>query len=480
LLGRAARAAHTLLDGARSLSGRRVAILAPPGIDFLVALFGAWRAGATVVVLSPLHPRAESEFFCDHAAVDTLVVDPTLAELARPLVADRRRLIALPTLDAQRTLGDPPEASLADDALVLYTSGTTARPKGARITHDNLAVHARLLREAWRWTTSDRLLHALPLHHLHGLGIALLTALSAGACAELFVRFDAARIWDAMGASRHGTPVLMAVPTMYTRLLGAFDSAEPALRQRWATGATSLRLATSGSAALAPALSDRFLAVSGVRPLERFGMTEIGVGTAARIDGPRTPGVAGHALPTVELRVVDDEGKPLPACSQGELQVRGPSVFPGYDGDEEATRASFTEGDPSDGWFRTGDSVTLDDEGALHVAGRLSVDVLKSGGYKISALEIEAALREHRSIEDAAVVGLPDPEWGDLVTAVLVLRAGEALDDASLRDFLRDRLAPYKIPKRFVRMSALPRNVVGKVVKPELIRSVREGRGLLP
>jgi len=430
-------------------------------------------------VLSPLHPVAESTYFCDHADVEALIVDPAHGDLARRLLTERRRAIEIGALQHGGVLGDPPEPSPADDALVLYTSGTTARPKGARITHANLAVHARLLREAFRWTDGDRLLHALPLHHLHGLGIALLTALSAGASVRLFSRFEAPRMLDAIASVEAKKPVLMAVPTMYARLLATFDAAARETKTRWDVGAKQLRLATSGSAALAPTLSDRFLALSGARPLERFGMTEIGVGTAARIDGPRTPGVAGHALPTVELRVVDELGNTLPVDSEGELLLRGPSVFPGYDRDDAATCAAFTDGDTRHGWFRTGDSVVLDEGGALHVRGRISVDVLKSGGYKISALEIEAVLREHPSVDDVAVVGIPDEEWGDLITAVVVAREGAVVEEGALRDFVRDRLAPYKVPKRVVRMATLPRNTVGKVVKPDLIRIVREGRLLL-
>ena len=472
-LSRIERAAAHLLDGEASLQGRRVAILAPSSIDFVVALFGAFRAGGTAVVLSPLHPVAETSYFCDHANVDTLVVHPSLVEAARALSGSRRALStdALAAPIATRDLVDVP---LSRDALVLYTSGTTAKPKGARITHENLAIQSKLLRQAWRWSAGDRLVHALPLHHLHGLGIAMLTALSAGAAVELLPRFEAARVWEAIAIASPGNgarePVLMGVPTMYMRLLSAFDDGDVATQRRWTAAARTLRLATSGSAAIAASLSSRWAQISGEPPLERFGMTEIGVGTSARIDAVRTPGCAGFALPTVELCVVDEHGASLPHGHEGELLVRGPSVFPGYDRDDAATRAAFT-----DGWFRTGDSVVLDDRGAMFVRGRISIDVLKSGGYKISALEIEEVLRAHVAVEDVAVVGVPDAEWGDLVTAVVVLRRDAVLDEATLRAFGKERLAPYKVPRRVVFVASLPRNVVGKVVKPALVQMLLAG-----
>ncbi len=209
---------------------------------------------------------------------------------------------------------------------------------------------------------------------------------------------------------------------------------------------------TNGSAALPRVHAERFRELAGDYPLERFGMTEVGVVTTQAIDGPRIPGIAGRAVPGMEVRIVDDE-----------IQVRGAGVFPGYD---DANEGVFV-----DGWFRTGDSGALDDDGNLTVHGRISVDVLKSGGYKLSALEIENAIREFPGVEDVAVVGVPDEEWGDLVTSVIV---GSDVDLESLRGFLRERLAPYKIPKRFVLRDSLPRNSIGKVTKPALIASLKK------
>lgn len=478
LRARAERAAAVI--GGAGRAGGRVALLAPSGVGFLIALFGALRARRAVVVLSSLHPPAETTYFCDHADVEAVLYDDSTRGAAAPLAraADgrARRMISLSALDpggaAPPYAGGPPRAD--DDALVLYTSGTTSHPKGARLSHRNLAVQAAILRDAWRWSPADRLVHALPLHHLHGLNIALLTALLAGASVELHPRFDAHALFDALGApsrapsGEEARPVLMAVPTMLRRLVQAFDAEAPEARARWARGLSTLRLTTSGSAALATPVASRWRELTGEVPLERFGMTEIGVGTCMRLDAPRVAGSAGWPLASVEVRAVDEEGAALPAGHDGELEIRGPSVFPGYDGDDEATRAAFVP-DAGGAWFRSGDLVSFEADGSMRVKGRLSVDVLKSGGYKISALEIEAALREEPSIDDVAVVGLPDADWGDRVVAAVVLRPGYALDEAALRAFCRERLAPYKVPKQIAAVAELPRNVVGKVVKPRVV-----------
>jgi malonyl-CoA/methylmalonyl-CoA synthetase len=413
---------------ARSLFGRRVAVFAAPNRAFVIAVLGVMWSGATAVVLSPLHPAPELAAACARARVE-LVIDGSVAGVPSCELDDLARA------------GDPPFPAPNDDALILFTSGTTAAPKGARLTHANLWAHSRVLHDAWRWSSDDRLVHALPLHHLHGLGTALFTALTAGATTELLPRFDPALVLDAAVRST----VWMAVPTTIARVLAA-DSSE---------GLRRLRLVTNGSAALPRVHSDRFLALVGERPLERFGMTEAGVVTTQPIDGLRVPGDAGRAVPGMDVRIVDDE-----------IQVRGAGVFPGYD--DDSNRDAFV-----DGWFRTGDSGALDDHGSLTVRGRISVDVLKSGGYKLSALEIEHAIREYPGIEDVAVVGVPDEEWGDLVTAVIVPRE---VDIDSLRGFLRERLAPYKVPKRFVLRDALPRNSIGKVTKPRLIETLSRER----
>ncbi|HEY8072477.1 MAG TPA: AMP-binding protein, partial [Labilithrix sp.] len=346
-------------------------------------------------------------------------------------------------------------------ALQLYTSGTTGKPKGAVLTHANLGVQQRLVGEAWGFSDRDVLLHALPLHHMHGLAIAMLTALGAGATTHTR-SFDARAIWEQM----KDATVFMGVPAMYHRLFGAFDAATDDERARWSSHAKTLRLATSGSAALPVTLAERWRALTGRIPLERFGMTEIGVGITNRLDGERFAGCVGFPLPTVETRIVADDGND---AETGELWIRGPSVFAGYHRREEETKRAFV-GD----WFKTGDTVTREASLAgapFKILGRTSVDILKSGGYKLSALEIEEALREHPAVGEVAVVGVPDEAWGERVVACVVRR--EACDEATLRAHVRERLAAYKVPKEVRFLENLPKNALGKVVKPTLIAQLR-------
>ena len=466
---RALRARDVLCAGAPSIAGRRVILLMSPGASWLEAFLGILIGGGVALPLSPLYPEPELVWFAANAEADTLVIGEDLEAGPGSALHEGRRVIRASELAGGNPVEVEPGPRGGDVALLLYTSGTTGKPKGAMITHENLAIQADLLHDAWGWSPTDTLLHALPLHHLHGLGISLLTSLLAGGTTRMLPRFGAARVWEELG---RGCTAWMGVPTMYQKLFEAFDAADEATRARWSAAARGLRLATSGSAALPVTLAERWREITGAIPLERFGMTEIGVGMSNPLaPEERRAGHVGRPLPTVELRLVDEDGVDTEA-GPGEAWVRGPSVFAGYWKLEEATRAAFTEG-----WFRTGDVATRSPEGVLRLLGRTSVDILKSGGYKLSALEIEEALREHRSIAEVCVIGVPDVTWGDRVVAVVVPREGGAADcnvDA-LRAWAKERLAPYKVPRQVIVVDALPRNAVGKVVKPDLIRAVAAG-----
>jgi malonyl-CoA/methylmalonyl-CoA synthetase len=468
LWGRALSARRALRGASPSLGGRRVALLAAPGAAWVEAFFGIVLGGGVALPLSPLYPAAELSWFVEDADVETLVASAELRD--RALGLGVARVLSLEDLFASEP--DPASAlselSGSDVALQLYTSGTTGKPKGAMITHDNLAVQAALLRDAWGHTRADVLLHALPLHHLHGLGISLLTSLLAGSATRMLPRFDARRVWDELA----NVTVLMAVPTMYQKLFEAFDAADAATQARWAEGARALRLATSGSAALPVTMAARVRELTGAVPLERFGMTEIGVGMSNPLDAKgRRAGHVGRTLPTVEIRLVDDRGEDTER-GPGEIWVRGPSVFKGYYKREEATAKAFV-----DGWFKTGDLAERTDDGYVRLLGRTSVDILKSGGYKLSALEIEEVLREHDAVAEVAVVGVPDETWGDRVVAVLVPRAGrgDELATEPLRAWAKERLAPYKVPRESIVVASLPRNAIGKVVKPDLVKAIVAG-----
>jgi malonyl-CoA/methylmalonyl-CoA synthetase len=352
---------------------------------------------------------------------------------------------------------------------MLYTSGTTGRPKGVRLAHGAVAATVASLETAWRWRADDRLLHVLPLHHTHGLIVAALGALWAGAEAR-FTPFEPAPIWEALA----DVTVFMAVPTIYVKLVEAFRAAPAETRARWGANAARLRLFTSGSAALPASLLEEFRAATGQTILERYGMTEIGMALSNPYEGPRVPGAVGRPLPGVEVDIVADDGTPARPGEPGELRVRSTQMFQGYHGDEAATAASFD----GEGRFMTGDTGVReagpDGRETIRLLGRTSVDIIKSGGYKISALEIEAALRDHPAVAEIAVIGAPDATWGELVTACVVARAGTAptLDD--LAAFGRERLAPYKVPRVLRLLRELPRNAMGKVQKKQLLGDVAE------
>jgi malonyl-CoA/methylmalonyl-CoA synthetase len=487
---------------ARGLGKKRVALLVTQGSAWVEAFFGCVLADATAVPLSHLQPEAEQRWFVETSRASAIVVSDDLAPRVAPYAGERDVLrieemrfrgrqtkpktsplvwpspqTGAPSLRARHSLRSllhqPQESSRAarmfegsradDTAVILYTSGTTGKPKGALITHENLAATARLLARAWQWGEDDVLLHALPLHHLHGLGIALFTSLLGGGATRMLARFDAARIWDELG----GASVLMGVPTMHKKLLDALDAADPETRARWTKHAAGLRLVTSGSAALPATVGERWRALSGRYPLERFGMTEIGVGMTNPVDGERRPGSCGRVLEGMQIRIVGDSGEDVRPGESGEIWIQGPSVFKGYDENPDATREAFTGG-----WFKSGDTATWLEGGYAKILGRTSVDILKSGGYKLSALEIEETLREHDGVADVAVVGLPDETWGEVAVAAVIARAGRAADvaEAPLRAWAKERLAAYKVPKRVLVLDELPRNPVGKVVKPELAK----------
>jgi malonyl-CoA/methylmalonyl-CoA synthetase len=274
--------------------------------------------------------------------------------------------------------------------------------------------------------------------------------------------FDADATWDTI-AAWHLT-VFMAVPTVYRRLIAAYDAADPKRQKRMRDGARDLRLMVSGSAALPVQTLERWREITGHTLLERYGMTEIGMALSNPLKGERRPGFVGMPLPGVEVRRVDDKGGAIADDAPGEVEVRGPTVFHEYWRKPDATREAFR-----DGWFRTGDTAVVD-RGYYRLLGRSSVDILKTGGYKVSALEIEEVLREHPAIAECAVVGIDDDEWGQRVSAAVELRPVAQLNRDELVAWAKTRLAPYKVPRDLRVVASLPRNAMGKVVKPEVAK----------
>lgn len=337
----------------------------------------------------------------------------------------------------------------SDIAVVLYTSGTTGKPKGAMLTHANLASGATTIATYWGFNEADVLLHPLPIFHAHGLFIAAHSALLHGCTMHFMGRFNAEKIVALLPIST----VMMAVPTIYARLVQ-----DPGLTKE---ACANMRLFTSGSAALSEALFTEFEELTGHRLLERYGATETLLCTSNPLDGPRKPGTVGLVLPGVELRLADENDQPSPKGEIGGVQVRGPNVFAGYWNKPEATAADFT----TDGFFRQGDLASFDEDGYLSIVGRTK-DLIISGGYNVYPLEIEAALEELDAVKEAAVIGVAHPDFGEAVVAVVV--AADDVSDEVILEQARARLAAFKLPKQIIRTDQLPRNAMGKLVKADL------------
>jgi malonyl-CoA/methylmalonyl-CoA synthetase len=452
----AERVAAGLLDGRRDLAEARVAFLVPPSFAHVAVSRGIWLAGGVAVPLATSHPPAELEYVIQDSGASIVVASGRQAGALEDVSSKvGARFLRTPDLlagndesarPAQRSRSDP---EWRRRALIVYTSGTTGKPKGVVTTHGQMAAQIMSLVEAWEWTANDNALLVLPLHHVHGIINVLGSALAAGASCEMLPQFDPLDAWHRLASGE--ITVFSAVPTIYHRLIAAWDAAPPAEQGRWSEGSRRARLMMSGSAALPLTTLHRWRAITGHTLLERYGMTETGMILSNPLHGVRRPGSVGTPLPGVEVRLVD-----------GEVEVRGPGVFSEYWNRPADTRDAFR-----DGWFRTGD-VAVVEEGAYRLLGRTSVDIIKTGGYKVSALEIEDAIREHPAVADCAVIGVADDEWGQRVCAVVERRGTAALTLAQLREMLKERLAPYKVPRELRLVDALPRNAMGKVNKPAL------------
>jgi malonyl-CoA/methylmalonyl-CoA synthetase len=439
--------------------GDRVAVQVEKSAEALLLYLGCLRAGLVYLPLNSAYQEGEVGYFLQNAEPRAVVAQPKSLPWLTPLAA---RLGIVNVF----SLGDHGEGSLVDAAsgadarfatvarvgddlaAILYTSGTTGRSKGAMITHRNLASNAQVLHRAWGFRPGDVLVHMLPLFHVHGLFVACHCILVNGSTMRFHAKFDAAR---ALADFAHST-VFMGVPTFYTRLL-----AEPGLTRE---ACARMRLFVSGSAPLLAETHVEFERRTGQRILERYGMTETGMLTSNPLEGERRAGSVGRALPGTGVRVVDDEGRERPPGENGHVQVRGPNVFSGYWRMPEKNAEEFT----ADGWFRTGDMGSLSGDGYLTIAGR-SKDLIITGGYNVYPKEIELALDELPGVKESAVVGVPHPDFGEAVTAVVVPAAGAKPAEAELIAALKGRLANFKVPKRVHVVDELPRNAMGKVQK---------------
>ena len=457
------RVASALLAGREDLDQDRVAFLVPPSFAYAATQRGIWRAGGVAVPLAVSHPPAELEYVIQDAGARIIVGDPAYAGTLGPLATQLgARLVMTGEALAAPPATELPHLASTRRAMIIYTSGTTGRPKGVVSSHQTIGAQVSSLVEAWGWRPSDHLLLVLPLHHVHGIINGLGSALAVRATCEIMPAFDAERVWKRLSSGE--VTVFTAVPTIYSRLIASWEAAPASVQRDRSSHVRDLRLMMSGSAALPVHMFERWREITGHTLLERYGMTEIGMALSNPLDGRRRSGTVGVPLPGVDVHLVDEEGIEVPSGQPGEVEVQGPSVFREYWQRPDETKTAFRNG-----WFRTGDMAVVED-GFYRLLGRTSVDIIKTGGFKVSALEIEEVLRTHPAIAECAVVGTPDDEWGERVSTAVELRPGATLALDALQAWSKARLAPYKIPRALREVDALPRNAMGKVVKPDVAR----------
>jgi malonyl-CoA/methylmalonyl-CoA synthetase len=449
-----ARIANALIV-AGAKRGDRVAVQVDKCWEALALYLACLRAGFAYLPLNTGYQKSELAYLFGDAEPSVIVCRPDAAERVAPLRPEATILTLASgegtLVDAAARENDSFETVVSQPgelAAILYTSGTTGRPKGAMLSHRNLGSNASTLVDYWGFTRGDVLLHALPIYHVHGLFVACHCALLAGARMLWLARFDAAEVRALLPRAS----VMMGVPTFYTRLLG--------LPEFGADDCRSIRVFISGSAPLLPETFDAFRLRTGQTILERYGMTETGMNTSNPLDGERLGGTVGPALPGISVRVVDSEGRPAGTGVIGDIQVKGPNVFGGYWRMPEKTREEFT----ADGYFRTGDVGELLPNSYLRIVGRAK-DLIISGGLNVYPKEIEERIDAMPGVVESAVIGVPDPDFGEAVVAVIVAQREHTLTESAIIAMLKSEIATFKVPKRVHFVAELPRNAMGKVQK---------------
>lgn len=461
---RANQFASSLLRNKADLDEERIAFFLPASLDYVTTLFGVWRAGGIAVPLNVNSAIPELDHYLRCAGVSRLIAAPehhtALAEVCGDLAVEILSVEEVLNEGAGK-LSDLPELGLERRAMMLFTSGTTNKPKGVVSTHKTIHCQISTLIEAWAWTEEDNIPLFLPLHHIHGIINILNCGLWAGATVHLFAKFDVDAILENVVSRTYN--VFMAVPTIYVKLIQHFDTLPEEKVKEICAGFTDMRLNISGSAACPVKLFNQWQELTGQVLLERYGMTEIGMGLSNPYHGERRAGAVGQPLPGVEAALFTEDHQLVTEENQpGEIRIKGDNVFLEYWDNEKATTESFV-----DGWFCTGD-VAVIENGYYRIMGRSSIDIIKSGGYKLSALEIEGVLLTHDKIKECAVIGVEDETWGEAVCVFAATNEGENLEYGELKAWCDNKMSSYKIPKHLKIVDALPRNAMGKVTKPDL------------
>ncbi|KAK0077299.1 hypothetical protein PV325_001308 [Microctonus aethiopoides] len=504
-----------LLNGAQQ---ERIAFLMPNDARYVIVQWACWMSGQIVVPMSTSSPAPVIEYFLKDSEAKVVITTTEHSPILEPIAAKLKcRLIVLD--NALRILAMKPDGKTANnkniteydvdesndtplkdefyndsDAMFVYTSGTTGTPKGVVMTHKNLQSQMNALITAWKWCEKDVVLHTLPLNHIHGIVNVLMCPLYVGARCIMLPKFETSSVWSQLLAvnlpNNERINMFMAVPTIYMKLIQEYDqlfSKNQKIREYvYTVCSTKIRLMVSGSAPLPKPIFDRWEEITGHRLLERYGMTETGMVLSNPLDGERIPGTVGTPLPGAQVRITkpQSDGNTQEILVQGsslgskvmkkgqnsisgDLEVKGDSVFREYWKRPEATKKEFT----ADKWFKTGDTAKYENN-VYSILGRTSVDIIKTGGYKVSALQVETVILGHPDIIDCAVVGLPDITWGQKVAAVAVTREGSEILLSQLRKFGKKSLPDYAVPTVLKIVDKIPKNALGKVNKPDLLAAV--------
>jgi malonyl-CoA/methylmalonyl-CoA synthetase len=476
LVNESGQLANSLLLDKGDLNEERIAFMVNPGFNYVKTLWAIWQAGGIAVPLCITHPLPSLAYVLEDAGASVLIISNEYLQVLQSYIDNSNIKViivdeqspAVNAMNVRTNILDThsndlklPNIELSRKALILYTSGTTNKPKGVVTTHENITAQITTLIHAWEWSENDNTICVLPLHHVHGIINVVCCSLWAGATCTFVPQFAPKNIFNLF--KTNAINVFMAVPTIYFKLMTYLETISKEEQAVLKNLMSQFRLMVCGSAALPVSVMERWEQYSGQRLLERYGMTELGMAISNPYHGERKAGYVGLPLPGVSIKLVNEQYEEVPLGEPGEIIVSGKNVFLAYWQKPEATQESFTK----EGWFKTGDIAVVED-GYYRIMGRSSVDIIKSGGYKISALEIEEVLREHEYIADCAVVGIPNDEWGELIVASLVLNEVEKFDEKILNEWFVQKMAAYKKPRKYLILQELPRNAMGKVVKNEV------------
>lgn len=462
--------ANKLLANKNDLKEERILFMVAPGHKYIATQWGIWIAGGIAVPIALSHPAEEINHIIEDTSSNKIILDPEFSDALGGL-QNNIELIDTNEINISLRNNKYPEIDESRRAMIIYTSGTTNKPKGVVTTHLNIKSQITALIKSWEWVDSDHILNVLPLHHVHGIVNAMLCALWSGAICEFLPSVDPAKIWNKL--SNNKITLFMAVPTMYEKLISFWNDLPEKNQKSIKKQMSYLRLMISGSDALLPNTLRQWKTITGHVLLERYGMTEVGMALSNPLNGKRIPGFVGNPLPGVQTRICsidfDSSQNPVsldievPQGDEGELQIKGKNVFLEYWNNPEITSSSFSK----DGWFRTGD-IASTENGIYKIWGRASQDIIKTGGEKVSANEIQYVLRTHPEIKECAVVGMKDKKWGEAVSAAIVIAKGSSLDRIKLRKWAKTKLINYKVPQNILIVESLPRNTMGKIIKPKI------------